>query len=176
MAERTAAAERASDAEIGQFVAEHYDRLVRLARLICRDASDAGDAVQIGLEQAWRARRSLRDGDRVRPWLDRIIVREALRVSRSRRSWLARLLPSGPDVKWIESIAPQAAEPTLHLSMRAAFASLSPEQRSVVALHLHAGYSVAETARIVGAPEETVRSRLRLARQRLRRELEEDRS
>lgn len=38
---------------------------------------------------------------------------------------------------------------------------------------MHAGYTVAETAAMVGAPDETVRSRLRLARQRLRRELEE---
>jgi DNA-directed RNA polymerase specialized sigma24 family protein len=39
-------------------------------------------------------------------------------------------------------------------------------------LHLYAGYSVAETAEIVGAPVETARSRLRLARQRLRMELD----
>jgi DNA-directed RNA polymerase specialized sigma24 family protein len=33
---------------------------------------------------------------------------------------------------------------------------------------LYAGYTVQETADIVGAPLETVRSRLRLARERLR--------
>ncbi len=56
--------------------------------------------------------------------------------------------------------------------LKAAFARLSSEQRAVVALHLYAGYSVAETAELVGAPLETARSRLRLARQRLRMELE----
>jgi DNA-directed RNA polymerase specialized sigma24 family protein len=40
---------------------------------------------------------------------------------------------------------------------------------------MHFGYSVAETALMVGAPEETVRSRLRVAKQRLRHELEESR-
>jgi DNA-directed RNA polymerase specialized sigma24 family protein len=40
-----------------------------------------------------------------------------------------------------------------------------------VALHLHAGYTVSETAELVGAPIETVRSRLRVAREHLRREL-----
>jgi len=45
-----------ADAALGAFVAEHYDQLLRLARLICRDASDAADAVEIGLEQAWRGR------------------------------------------------------------------------------------------------------------------------
>ena len=53
--ERTAEVERVnSDAAIGAFVIEHYDRLLRLARVVCRDASDASDAVQAGLELAWR--------------------------------------------------------------------------------------------------------------------------
>jgi RNA polymerase sigma-70 factor (ECF subfamily) len=59
--------------------------------------------------------------------------------------------------------------------MRAAFEKLSNEQRTVVTLHLYAGYTVAETAEIVGVPLETVRSRLRLARQRLRENLERSR-
>jgi len=59
------------------------------------------------------------------------------------------------------------------VALKAAFASLSPEQRAVVALRLHLGYSVADTAAIVGAPVETVRSRIRLARARLRLELGE---
>jgi RNA polymerase sigma-70 factor (ECF subfamily) len=59
------------------------------------------------------------------------------------------------------------------LVLRGALARLSPDHRAVVALHLHAGYSVAETADLVGAPIETVRSRLRVARERLRRDLAE---
>jgi RNA polymerase sigma-70 factor (ECF subfamily) len=55
-----------------------------------------------------------------------------------------------------------------------AFATLPPEQRAAVALHLHLGYTVQETADLVGVPIETVRSRLRLARERLRRSLEAD--
>ena len=47
---------------------------------------------------------------------------------------------------------------------------LPAAQRTVLALHYDAGYSVAETAALVNAPVETVRSRLRLARERLRRE------
>ena len=43
----------------------------------------------------------------------------------------------------------------------------------MVALHLYAGYSVEETARVLQIPFDTVRSRLRAARERLRRELGE---
>lgn len=162
-----------TDAAIGAFVAEHYDRLLRLARLICRDTTDAADAVQLGLEQAWRGRSTLRDEARVGPWLDRIVAREAVRVAKRRQSWLNRLFTPRVDVKWIEPVDPRTSEPSTFVALRAAFSRLSPEQRAVVALHMHHGYSIGETAALVGAPEETVRSRLRLAKQRLRRELEE---
>lgn len=174
--EGTAEVERArSDAAIAAFVAEHYDRLLGLARLVCREASDAADAVRVGLEQAWRRRSTLRDDALLRPWLDRIVVREATRISKRRQSWLARLFTRLPEVTWIEPPDPRGSEPSTFLALRTAFQKLPPQHRAVVALHLHLGYTVAETAAIVGAPEEAVRSRLRLAKQRLRRELEESR-
>jgi RNA polymerase sigma-70 factor (ECF subfamily) len=162
-----------SDAVIAAFVAEHYDRLLRLARLVCRDTGDAADAVQIGLELAWRQRATLRDAARLRPWLDRIVVREAVRISKGRQSWLRRLITPRPEIDWIEPPDRHAPEPSTFVAIKVAFGRLSAEQRAVVALHLHAGYTVSETAAMVGAPDETVRSRLRLARQRLRHELEE---
>jgi RNA polymerase sigma-70 factor (ECF subfamily) len=164
-----------SDAAIEAFVAEHYDRLLGLARLICRDPSDSADAVQVGLEQAWRRRATLRDEASLRSWLDRIVMREAVRTAKRRQSWLSRLITPRPDVEWVEVADRQGTEPATFVALRAAFSRLSPEQRAVVAVHQHLGYTVAETARIVGAPEETVRSRLRLARQRLRGEFEEAR-
>jgi RNA polymerase sigma-70 factor (ECF subfamily) len=163
-----------ADVALADFVGAHYDRLLRLARLVCDDATDAADAVQTGFEQAWRRRASLRDATRTRPWLDRIVVREAIRISRKRRSWLGRLTHGPAEDRWIELGDPHAEQVPAWTALRAAFAGLSPEQRAVVSLHLHAGYSVAETATLVGAPIETVRSRLRLAKERLRRELEED--
>ena len=176
--QRTAEVQRApSDAALETFVTDHYDRLVRLARLVCRDTSDASDAVQVGLEQAWRQRSSLRDDARLRPWLDRIVVREAVRITKRRQSWLGRLFTPRQEITWIDPdpADPRARDPSAFVALRTAFQGLSPEQRSVVALHLHLGYTVSETADIVRAPEETVRSRLRLARRRLRRELEESR-
>jgi RNA polymerase sigma-70 factor (ECF subfamily) len=166
-----------SDAAIGlgAFVDEHYDRLLRLAWLICRDGSDAGDAVQVGLEQAWRARAKLRDEASLRPWIDRIVVREAGRIAKRHRSLVARILSPRREVGWIEHepADQRIGDRDNHMALRAAFGRLSPDHRAVVALHLHAGYSVAETADLVGAPIETVRSRLRVAKEHLRRELGE---
>ncbi len=49
------------------------------------------------------------------------------------------------------------------------------DQRVALVLHLYAGYTVEETASIVGAPIETVRARLRRGRARLRSQLGEAR-
>lgn len=158
----------AEGATLEAFVVEHYDRLVRLARLICHDVADTTDAVQSGIEQAWRHRRDLREPDRQRAWLDRIVVREAIRVSRRRRDrleWLLGIEHEGPSLLDLPEAGPDM---DVRIVLDGAFARLSPEQRAVVGLHLYAGYPVADTAEIVGAPIETVRSRLRVARERLR--------
>jgi RNA polymerase sigma-70 factor (ECF subfamily) len=159
-------------ADLTEFVRDNNDRLVRLAGLVCRNVSDAEDAVQAAFERAWRNQSALRDQTRLKPWLDRIVVREAIRITRSRESLLGRFLGRDRDEVVIEPIDPRATDAPKVAELKAAFARLSAEQRAVVALHLYAGYSVAETAEIVGAPVETARSRLRLARQRLRMELE----
>ena len=81
-AERTAPLLAAPDATLEAFVETHYPRLVRLAGLVCDDASLAQDAVQAGLERAWRKRSTLAEPDRLSAWLDRIVVREAIRANR----------------------------------------------------------------------------------------------
>ena len=88
-----------------------------------------------------------------------------------RRPWLRRVLSLDSQVGWAEPGG--GVDPGLQewSSLRAAFGRLPADQRAVIALHLHAGYSIAETASIVDAPVETVRTRIRRAKYRLRSEL-----
>jgi RNA polymerase sigma-70 factor (ECF subfamily) len=169
----SAGAESIADSDLESFIAAHYDRLIRLAMLVCREPTDAADAVQSGLEQAWRKRSSLRDETRLKPWLDRIVVREAIHAGKRRTSLLGRVFGGPANVGWIEPSGDDRPRIALRDTLREAFGGLSAEQRAVVVLHLHLGYSVAEVADLVGAPQETVRSRLRLARARLRQVLQE---
>jgi RNA polymerase sigma-70 factor (ECF subfamily) len=165
--------DHALDADsLDSFVRDHHERLVRLARLVCRDASEAGDAVQAAFEQAWRRRSSLRDPSALRSWMDRIVVREAIRMDRRRRRPLFRLFMA-PNV---QELVDGRAEPSASAAdLRVSFEALPAEQRAVLVLHLYYGYSVAETAAFVEAPIETVRSRLRLGRERLRTSLGDER-
>lgn len=157
--------------QLAAFFAEHYDRLTRLATLVCRAGSQVEDAVQAGMEQAWRRRHTLRDRERIGPWLDRIVVREAIRLNRS--PWWRRLRRA-TDAEQAAVPDPRPSVDARWVAVVVAFRELPPEQRAAVALHLYAGYSVQETAEITGARLETTRSRLRLAREQLRRQLDDE--
>lgn len=165
MVERTGLGRRdaATALTLEELVAQNYERLLRVALLICADRTDAEDAVQIALERAWRHGHGLRDPDRLPAWLHRIVVREAIRLEHRRRGLLARWLAPPREI-------PVGASPEgdRDLDLQAALRDLSVEQRAALVLHYYAGYSVAETAELSGVPLETVRSRLRLARGRLR--------
>lgn len=159
------------------FFMAHHGRLLRLAGLVCGDLAAAEDIVQTALERAWRSRGSIADDARMRPWLDRIVVREAARERRTRLIWLDRLIHPPtvteigvPERDRVDEAAGRFPE---RFVLRQALAGLSLAQRAVVVLHLHAGYTLDETAGILGIPRETVRSRLRVAREQLRKVLGE---
>ena len=159
------------EAQLTEFFADHYDRLVRLAALVCHSTASVEDAVQAAMEQAWRRRGTLRDPERIRPWLDQIVVREAIRLNR--KPWWA-VISRATEAEAAEIPDRTASIDPNWIALLAGFRKLPTEQRAVVALHLYAGHPVEETARLMGASLETTRSRLRLARGRLRRELGED--
>lgn len=162
------------DDQLAAFFGLHYERMTRLAGLICHAGVPAEDAVQAAMEQAWRRRGSLRDSARMRGWLDRIVVREAIRMNR--RPWWNPLSSWGTDDQAALLPAPEPEMTAERMALMSAFQALPVEQRAVCVLHLHLGYPVAETAELMGARLETTRSRLRLARRRLQAELREDAS
>jgi RNA polymerase sigma-70 factor (ECF subfamily) len=161
----------ALEEQLAQFFEAHYARLTRLATLICHANVPVEDAVQAAMEQAWRRRHTLRDAARMQPWLDRIVVREAIRLNR--RPWW-KDVPHAADREESSRADPRTAADPAWIALAMAFRGLRIEQRAAVALHLYAGYSVDETAQIMQASLETTRSRLRLARQRLRHELSDE--
>lgn len=156
---------------LAAFVESDYARLIGLAGLVCRGEVEPADVVQSALEQAWRHRDELRDSERLRPWLDRILVRQAMRLRRRRFGFL--FARRGADDAELELAAASNPDPVEWMQLRIAFDRLSREHRAVVALHLYAGYSIEDTAALTGAGIETTRSRLRLAKQRLRRQMTE---
>jgi RNA polymerase sigma-70 factor (ECF subfamily) len=131
-----------------------------------RDPEEAADALQEAFISAYRAAGSFRAESQVSTWLHRIVVNACLDRMRRRQSRPTVPLPeTGPG----EPVAPRdaMAERETHLVVQAALSELPEEQRAPIVLVDVEGYSVAETARILGIAEGTVKSRCARGRAKL---------
>lgn len=146
------------------------DRLYAVARLILRDSGLAEDAVQEALVRAWRQLPSVRDPDRFDAWLYRLVVNACADQGRQlrRSSNQVRPLPMN------QAIGDDTGAVADRDRLERAFTRLKPEQRAVVVLHHHSGFSAAEISRMLGIPEGTARSRLHYATEAMRAALEAD--
>jgi RNA polymerase sigma-70 factor, ECF subfamily len=144
----------------------HRDRLLRVARIGCRDPEDAADALQDAMLKAHRSAASFRHQCAVGTWLHRIVVNACVDTLRRK---------TAPHHAVVDVVADPAAcalpDPTTRtdteLVVRHALLRLPVEQRSaVVVVDMH-GYSVAEAAALLGVAEGTVKSRRARARARL---------
>jgi RNA polymerase sigma factor (sigma-70 family) len=80
-------AARGDEAAFTRIVATHHPDMVRVCLAICGDIGVAEEAAQAAWSLAWRRLPSLRDPDRLRPWLVSIAAnqaRDTLRRSRRR--------------------------------------------------------------------------------------------
>lgn len=161
--------ERSLVAELRQGHVDALDTLLRtyggeiqaVAYLTLRNEHDAEEVLADTLLTAWQKIGTLRDPDRLRPWLLTIAIRIALRRRRRLQPRVVSLDPG--------AVSPSTAPATLdELELRDAINRLPPRMRAVVALNVVADLPVAEVARVLGTSENTVKSQLRVARARLR--------
>lgn len=131
-----------------------------LARLVLRDRGRAEDAVQETLLKAWRDLPRLREPDRFRAWLRRLLINachdEGRRLGRRRG-----------EVALETRHEPNAADPfndMLHRDeLGRGFARLTAEQRSVLSLRYYLDLSSADGAAAMGMRESTFRSKVHRA-------------
>jgi RNA polymerase sigma-70 factor, ECF subfamily len=139
----------------------HHRQLHRVARLTSRCAEDAEDALQDAMVSAHRGAGSFRQDAAVSSWLHRIVVNACLDRLRRNKTHLTTALDD------VYPVADRTAEVETAIAVHRALMRLPVEQRAaVVAVDMH-GYSVADTAAMLGVAEGTVKSRCARARARL---------
>ncbi|MDH4142785.1 MAG: sigma-70 family RNA polymerase sigma factor, partial [Chloroflexota bacterium] len=157
-------------AAFARIVAEHHDHMARVCFVICGDQDMAQDAVQAAWPIAWRKLSSLREPDRLRPWLITIAANEARQaLRRQRRRGVVEI-----DVA---DVGGRQHDPSLlaaRIDLVAALRRLSAEDRSILALRHISGFDATEIGRAMGMSASGVRSRLARAAARLRSELDDD--
>jgi RNA polymerase sigma-70 factor, ECF subfamily len=143
-------------------------RLVGLAWRFCRDRGTAEDMAQEAFLKAYRSLASFRGDSAFSTWLTAI----ALNTYRS------RLRAEGPPLLSVEPSRAFVTEPAVHRSLeeqeqaeavRRAVLTLPTRYREAIVLFYLQEKDVAETARVLGIAEGTLKSRLHRGRDLLKR-------
>ena len=151
--------------EFEQRVRACTQKLFRICYAILPERADRDDAIQEALIKAWRRRGTLRDSALFEAWLTRIAINECKNILRRRKHASTAELD--------ESI-PAARDTSPDPALRDALRSLDFKLRLPVILHYADGYTIAETARILGVPTGTIKHRLQRARTILKEQLKEE--
>lgn len=147
-------------------IRRHRDRLWAVALRTMRDPDEAADALQDALISAFRAAGSFRAESAVTTWLHRIVVNACLDRIRRRKARPTVSLPEeGPREPAEQRDA--MAERDTALAVEAALGQLPAEQRAAITLVDIEGYSVNESASMLGVAEGTVKSRCARGRAKL---------
>ncbi|MGH9349105.1 MAG: RNA polymerase sigma factor [Vicinamibacterales bacterium] len=141
----------------------------RVAFAVLRHRQDAEDVAQEAFVRAHRGFSRLRDRTRFRAWLVRTTWRLALDRRRAERRRASRELgTAAPRQTTAENV--EASERAARLW--SAIDALPDTLRTAIVLAGIEGHDVREVAALLDLPEGTVKSRLFLARQRLRARLQ----
>ena len=140
----------------------HHRQLYRLARITSHNPDDAADALQDAMLSAHRSAAAFRHDAAVSSWLYRIVVNACL--DRLRRSKTHPTTALEDDNCHVGDPTPRV---DTAIVVERALMRLPVEQRAAVVAVDMQGYSVAETARMLGIAEGTVKSRCSRARAKL---------
>jgi RNA polymerase sigma factor (sigma-70 family) len=146
-----------------------------VAGVLGRTHGDVDDVLQQALIAVQRALPAFRGECHVAGYSSRIALRVALRARRRhklelfRREVLARL---EDDTSHGEPPSAEAEAERRRQVLRNLLEELPEEQADVLALRIMLGLSLEEVAQATGAPLNTVRSRVRLAKEALRKRIE----
>ena len=160
---------------------ELFDRHSAWLTLRLRSRSSSEELVSEALQDTflavWKKPSGYRGTGEVGAWLWGIAVRRLISRMRS-RAVPSRAVPAPVAEETIASAAPAvgSAEDQLLLAVESgsvgdALRTLSPEMRQALQLTVIDGLTTREAARWLGIPQGTVKSRLRLAKQQMRRQL-----
>lgn len=162
---------RAKQNDAGAFselYAAYYQEMYRYAYYVLRSVEDAEDVVMEAVADAFASIRSLRDPEKFKNWLFKILYNKTKR--QKGRIYVNRPLELQEEI----AAAPGAEEERIdNADLLDAMESLSDEERSILTLAVVSGYTSMEIAAVMSMNANTVRSKQQRALQKLRYKLED---
>jgi RNA polymerase sigma-70 factor (ECF subfamily) len=152
----------------GERIAENQRRVFQIAYCVLGNSADAEDVAQEAFLRAYQKFDSLREADKFRAWVNRIVFRLALNRKRGYRRRLAR------DTAWqtmetqvMVDGAKDAVQRVMLERLRKEIERLPKKLRSVLQLSLVDEMGANDVGEVLGIPAGTVRSRVHTARKLL---------
>ncbi len=139
-------------------VQEEKDLMFRLAYNIMQNTVDAEDVVAESICKAWEKRKSLKNPDKMRNWILRIIINTAKNAVAVRNR-----------IELVEDFPQYCDEQENKNNIWDLVSELKEKERTVIILYYYRGFSVREVSKILHIPEGTVKSRLSNARNNLKK-------
>lgn len=142
-----------------------YADMYRFALYTLKNKSDAEDAVSETVADAFASIGRLRRAEAFKGWIFRILYHKCKDKLREYTKKETELPEDYREIPTEEKVEENAV-------VRAMFYELKEEERLIISMHLFAGYTSKEIARLLGINENTVRSKESRALKRLARQME----
>jgi len=152
-------------------VFQYKDMIYRIAYTGCGNTYDADDVVQDVFMSLYLEKSKFESEEHLKAWLIRVTVN---RVKSHLRSFHIRKRASIEDYIGYDNTCDNVDEKLMFRQIREAVTALPYNYRIVVILYYYCGYSCSEIAGFLKINEPTVRTRLKRARERLKKQLKED--
>jgi RNA polymerase sigma-70 factor (ECF subfamily) len=156
------------EAGFGERIAENQRRVFRIAYSVLGNSADAEDVAQEAFLRAYQKFTSLREAEKFRWWINRIVFRLALNRRRGYRRRLARdTVWQATETSGMVDGAKDAEQRVMLDRLRKEIERLPDKFRSVLQLSLVEEMEAADVGAVLGIPAGTVRSRMHAARKLL---------
>ena len=141
------------------------ESMFRTARAILHSDEDAEDAVQEAICSAFAHRKSLRDAEKFKAWILRILTNKCYEICRKRRNIV--------DLDAVREQSAPADDVEQRMTLWQAILRLNDDLGATVTLFYYDGLSIREISKILGISESAVKTRLSRGRAQLRQLLDE---
>ena len=158
-----------------QLVIESTDSLYRVSKSILKNDTDCNDTVSEAIAIAFQKLHTLKDDKYAKTWLTRILINECFRLKKYQNR--VKLMSNEEEyvldyIEWNQSR--NLYESENYYDLYEAMSVLNEKQRLVIILFYYEEYSIKEISQILKISQGTVKSRLSIARGKLKKYLKEE--
>lgn len=158
-----------------KLVIESTDSLYRISKSILKNDSDCNDAVSEAITIAFQKLHTLKNDNYAKTWLTRILINECYRQQKYHHRIQLISNKNESVMNYLEhnhSTSHPISEN--YYDLYEAMSLLNDKQRLVITFFYYEGYSIKEISQLLKVSQGTVKSRLSIARQKLKQYLEEE--